>query len=212
VAAVAGDYFNFKVLTAYISQANLEAQFHKSEDVFIQINLAPGADGTDVKPRLLALVKDYPQFHFVEGKAYRDEVTQQTQAAYGLLYVLLGVLAVPSLIALLNTLAIGVIERTREIGMLRAIGATRSQVQRMVVAESLLLAGIGTAIGLVAGVYLGDVMVAALSAAGLRIPYSFPAAGVLSAVATGLLFGVLAALVPARQAARLEIIRALRYE
>ena len=128
------------------------------------------------------------------------------------MYILLGVLAVPSLIALLNTLTIGVIERTREIGMLRAIGATRSQVQRMVVAESLLLAAIGTAIGLVAGIYLGDVFVVGLSAAGLRIPYSFPAAGLLTAVATGLFFGALAALVPARQAARLEIIRALRYE
>ena len=212
VAAVAGDYFNFKIMTAYISQANLEAQFHKSEDVFVQVNLAPGADSKEVKSRLLAIVRDYPQFHLIEGKTYRDDIAQQTQSAYGVLYILLGVLAVPSLIALLNTLAIGVIERTREIGMLRAIGATRAQVQRMVVAESLLLAGIGTAIGLVAGLYLGDVIVVGLSAAGLRIPYSFPAAGVLSAVATGLFFGVLAAIVPARQAARLEIIRALRYE
>jgi putative ABC transport system permease protein len=212
VAAVAGDFFNYKISTAYISQANLLAQFHKSEDVFVQVNLAPGADSNDVKTRLLAIVKDYPQFHLIEGKTYRDDVTQQLQSAYAFLYILLGVLAVPSLIALLNTLAIGVIERTREIGMLRAIGATRSQVQRMIVAESLLLAGIGTAIGLVAGLYLGDVMVVGLSAAGLRIPYAFPAAGLLSAVATGLLFGVLAALLPARQAARLEIIRALRYE
>ena len=212
VAAVAGDFFNYKISTAYISQANLLAQFHKSEDVFVQVNLAPGADSNDVKTRLLAIVKDYPQFHLIEGKTYRDDVTQQLQSAYSFMYILLGVLAVPSLIALLNTLTIGVIERTREIGMLRAIGATRSQVQRMVVAESLLLAAIGTAIGLVAGIYLGDVFVVGLSAAGLRIPYSFPAAGLLTAVATGLFFGALAALVPARQAARLEIIRALRYE
>jgi putative ABC transport system permease protein len=212
VVAVAGDYVNFKILTAYISQANMEAQFHKSEDVFIQINLAPGAVATDVEPRLRAIVKDYPQFHFIAGKVYRDDLMQQTQSAYAILYILLGVLAVPSLIALLNTLAIGVIERTREIGMLRAIGATQGQVRRMVVAESLLLAGIGTAFGLVAGIYLGDVMVVGLSAAGLRIPYSFPAAGLLSAVATGMVFGVLAALLPARQAARLEIIRALHYE
>ena len=62
-------------------------------------------------------------------------------------FVLLGVLTLPSLIALLNTLAIGVIERTREIGMLRAIGATRRQVRRTVIVESLLLAAIGTASG-----------------------------------------------------------------
>jgi len=69
-------------------------------------------------------------------------------------YVLFGVLALPSLIALLNTLAIGVIKRTREIGMLRATGATWTQVRRMVIAEALLLAAIGTALGLLAGLYL----------------------------------------------------------
>jgi len=74
-------------------------------------------------------------------------------------YVLFTVLALPSLIALLNTLAIGVIERTREIGMLRAIGATRPQVRRMVIAEALLLAAIGTAFGLLGGLYLSYVMV-----------------------------------------------------
>ena len=80
VAAVAGDFFNYKISTAYISQANLLAQFHKSEDVFVQVNLAPGADSNDVKTRLLAIVKDYPQFHLIEGKTYRDDVTQQLQS------------------------------------------------------------------------------------------------------------------------------------
>jgi putative ABC transport system permease protein len=126
--------------------------------------------------------------------------------------VLLGVLALPSLIAMLNTLAIGVIERTREIGMLRAIGATRKQVRRTVIAESLLLAAIGTAFGLLSGLYLGYVMVLGLAAGGFPLSYVFPYAGILAAIAVGLLFGVLAALLPARQAARMNIIRALRYE
>jgi len=127
-------------------------------------------------------------------------------------FVILGVLALPSLIALLNTLAIGVIERTREIGMLRAIGATRRQVRRMVVAESLLLAAIGTAFGLLAGLYLGYVMVLGLSVSGFPVTYVFPYTGLVAAMAVGLIFGVLAALLPARQAARMEIIHALRYE
>jgi len=123
------------------------------------------------------------------------------------------VLAIPSLIAILNTLAIGVLERTREIGMLRAVGATQRQVRRMVLAEAVLLTAIGTAFGLLAGVYLSYVMVTAMQAAGFPfVSYAFPLYGILSAVAIGLIFGVLAALIPARQAAKLEIVQALRYE
>src|SRR5262249_40846980 len=122
------------------------------------------------------------------------------------------VLATPSLIALLNTLAIGVIERTREIGLLRAIGATKKHVRRIVLAEALLLAAIGTAFGLVAGLYLGYVMIMGLSVGGYPVTYVFPIAGLLAAIAVGLLLGVVAAVVPARHAAGMNIVRALRYE
>jgi putative ABC transport system permease protein len=131
--------------------------------------------------------------------------------AFSMYYVLFGVLALPSLIALLNTLAIGVIERTREIGMLLAIGATRPQVRRMVIAEALLLAAIGTALGLLAGLYLSYVMVLGMSGI-FPMAYSFPLGGLVAAVAIGLIFGVIAALIPARQAAGMEIVRALQYE
>ncbi len=212
VVAVAGDYLNSKILTAYTSQANLKADFHKSEDVFIQLNLAPDADRAAVEAKLNAIAADYPQFKLVSGQAYYEENKQIFDAAFATLYILLAVLALPSLIALLNTLAIGVIERTGEIGMLRAIGATRRQVRRMVLAEALLLAAIGTAFGLLAGLYLGYVMVLGLSAGGYPITYSFPLAGLIAASAVGLIFGALAALVPARQAARMQIVRALQYE
>ena len=87
--------------------------------------------------------------------------------------------------------------------MLRAIGATRRQMRRTIVAEALLLAALGTALGILAGLYLGYVMVAGVSASGIfRMLYTFPLAGVLAATAAGLLFGVLAALVPVRPAAR----------
>ena len=102
---------------------------------------------------------DYPQFKLVSGKAHFQQTKQLFDVAFSMYYVLFTVLALPSLIALLNTLAIGVIERTREIGMLRAIGATRPQVRRMVIAEALLLAAIGTAFGLLGGLYLSYVMV-----------------------------------------------------
>jgi putative ABC transport system permease protein len=97
--------------------------------------------------------------------------------------------------------------------MLRAIGATRGQVWKTIVAEALLLASLGTAFGILAGLYLSFVFVSGLSASGIfKMAYVFPLAGVLAAIAAGLIFGVLAALVPARQASQMEIIKALRYE
>jgi putative ABC transport system permease protein len=211
IAAIAGDFFNAKIMTAYISQANLKADFRKTEDIFIQLNLAAGADAAAVEPRLKAIADDYPQFKLVSGKAYYEQTKQLLDVAFSMYYVLFGVLALPSLIALLNTLAIGVIERTREIGMLRAIGATRPQVRRMVIAEALLLAAIGTALGLLAGLYLSYVMVLGMSGI-FPMAYSFPLSGLLAATAIGLIFGVIAALIPARQAAGMEIVRALQYE
>jgi putative ABC transport system permease protein len=213
IIAVAGDVLNMKINTAYISQANLKADFNKSEDIFFQINLAQGADAAAVNERLKIIAADYPQFRLVATKVYFDEFSKQFDAIFAGMYVLLAVLSLPSLIAILNTLAIGVIERTREIGMLRAIGASRGQVSRMVIAEALLLAVIGTAFGLLAGLYLGYVMVIGLSATGIfRMEYAFPMAGVLAATAAGLIFGVLAAIFPSRQASHMEIIQALRYE
>jgi putative ABC transport system permease protein len=213
VVGVGSDFLNTKIMTAFTSQQNLKRDFHKTEDVFIQINLAPGADAAQVEARLKDIVSKYPQFKLISGKAYFQESAQLFNAAFSFYYVLLVVMALPSLIAMLNTLAIGVIERTREIGMLRAIGATRKQVRRTILTEALLLAALGTAFGLLGGLYLGYVIVLGMGATGIfPVAYSFPLAGVLAAIAIGLLFGVIAALFPARQAAQMNIIRALRYE
>lgn len=213
IVAIGGEVLSMKINTAYISQANMKSDFRKSEDIFYQVDLAPGADPAAVEQRLERVVEDYPQFRLVAGREYTAEFRKQYDAIFAGFYVLLGVLAFPSLIAILNTLAIGVIERTREIGMLRAIGATRGQVWKTIVAEALLLASLGTAFGILAGLYLSYVFVEGMSASGIfKVAYTFPLAGVLAAIAAGLLFGVLAALVPARQASNMVIIKALRYE
>jgi putative ABC transport system permease protein len=177
VVALGTDFMNAKVATAYISQANLAADFHRTEDVFIQLNLAPGADADAVEKRLREIAAEYPQFQLVSGRAYIEEAERVFTGGFTALYALLGVLAVPSLIAMLNTLAIGVIERTREIGMLRAIGSTQKQVRRIVIAEALLLASAGTLFGLLAGLYLSYVLVMGLQAAGFPVEYIFPLGG-----------------------------------
>jgi putative ABC transport system permease protein len=213
IVAIGSDILSMKINTAYISQANIKLDFNKSEDVLYQVDLAPGANVSTVEQWLNQIVANYPQFRLVSGRAYSAEFMQQYQSILSGFYVMLAVLAFPSLIAILNTLAIGVIERTREIGMLRAIGATRRQIWRTVVAEALLLSALGTAFGILAGLYLSYMFVEGLNVAGyMKMAYTFPLAGVLAAIAAGLLFGVLAALMPARQASQMEIIQALRYE
>jgi putative ABC transport system permease protein len=212
VAGIGGDYLNAKIATGYVSQANIEADFNRREDVLLQVNLASQADREATESALKAVLKAYPQFRLITGQAYIEENLRIFKAAFAGLLALVIFLAVPSLIAMVNTLAIGVIERTREIGMLRAVGTTRSQVRTIIVAEALILAAIGTAFGVLSGLYLGYMGVEAIRAAGFPMEYVFPTSGVLLAITAGIFFGVLAAVIPARQAARLEIVQALRYE
>lgn len=212
VAAVGGDYLNAKINTAYISHDNIAADFGRQEDVLLQLNVAAGASAAAVEADLKSILRSYPQFRLINGEEFIEENLTIFEAAFAGLIGLVLFLAIPSLIAMLNTLAIGVIERTREIGMLRAIGATRGQVRNVILAEAIILAALGTAFGILSGLYLGYMVVEAMKAAGYPMEYVFPTTGLLIAVVAGILFGVLAALIPARQAARLEIVQALRYE
>lgn len=210
IIAIANDYLNAKLNTAYLSHANLQADFNRTDDVLVQFNLRPTADRAAAETRLRALVADYPQFTLISGQAYYEQNAQLLNQSFGAMYILFAVLAVPSLIALLNTLAIAVIERTREIGLMRAVGATRAQIGRLVVFEAVLLAGFGTGLGVLAGLYLSQALVGALSLAGFTVQFRFPGDALLAALALGMLFGVLAAWLPARQAARLDVIESLR--
>jgi putative ABC transport system permease protein len=212
VAGIATDFMNAKIATAFVSQACLAGDFHKSEDVFIQLNLARGADAAGTAAAIKAAAAEFPQFSLIEGRAYYREMSALFRSVFAALYVLFAFLALPSLLTTINTLAIGVIERTREIGMLRAVGSTRRQVSRMILAEALLLAAFGTAFGLAAGLYLGYLLVRAMGSAGFPVVYLFPWGGIVAAVAIGLLFGALASVVPARKASKMAVVEALRYE
>lgn len=211
IVAEGSDLLNAKVTTAYISQANLEADFGATQDVFLQLDLEPGAERAAADAQIKALAYHYPQFKVVSGADYVGALEAQAKAAFSAIYIVFAVLAFPSLIAMLNTLTISVLERTREIGMIRAVGGTRRQIRNMVVIEALLLAAIGTAFGILGGLYLGYVFVKGIEVV-FPLGYFFPVSGILAAIAFGLLFGALAAVIPARQAARMDVVAALRYE
>jgi len=212
VAGIGNDYLNAKLSTTYVSQDNLARDFGAVNDLIIMGNLAPGADKAATQARLDTIVADYPAFKLYESASWLKEQLNTFDQTMGIFYVLGAALALPSLLALVNTLAISVLGRTREIGMLRAVGSTRRQIRRMVMAESLLLSAIGTALGIVAGVWLGYALVEATISVGWPMPYFFPWAGILLTIAVGLGFGVLAAYIPARSAARLNVVDALHFE
>jgi putative ABC transport system permease protein len=212
VVGIAMDYLNAKLATGYISQANLEQDFNVTTDVLIMANRASGADEKAVNSALRAAVVDYPAFTLLDSAKFKQEQLSTLNLAMSFMYLLVLMLAIPGLIAMVNTLSINVIERTREIGMLRAIGSTRKQVKQMVFSESLLLSALGTSLGILVGLFLSYYLVKALVFSGFELKFFFPGYGVLTAIGVGLLFGVLAAMIPARQAAATPIVEALRYE
>jgi putative ABC transport system permease protein len=212
IAGVGLDYLNAKLATGYISQANMATDFNVHNDMLIMANQADGSDHAITQASLSQLANDYPAFTYFESEVFRKAQVDMISQAMFLFYGILAALVIPGLIAMVNTLAINVIERTREIGVLRAVGATRQQVGRMVLAESLLLSAFGILLGIVTGLLMGAVLVAAIGVMGFKMTYFFPWNGILATIVIGLVFGVLAAIIPARQASRLEIIQALHYE
>jgi putative ABC transport system permease protein len=212
VVGIGLDYLNAKAAAGYISHTEMARDFLETGDVLILIELDEGVDGSQVQAGLLDVARDYPAFSLLSFRQLCDSQLQAVQGQKLGMLMVVTMLAVPSLLALANTLGINVLERTREIGMMRAVGATRRQVRRMIVAESLLLSAMGAAFGILAGIWMGYLLIDAMSFTGLPLAYFFPYAGILIAIAAGLLLGVLAALLPARHAARLDIVAALAYE
>jgi putative ABC transport system permease protein len=212
IAGVGLDYLNAKLATGYISQDNLGRDFNVYNDVLIMANQAEEVNPATTRERLQQMVSDYPALTFFESAVFKKSQADLLNQSIAMFYVILAALVIPGLIAMVNTLAINVIERTREIGVLRAVGATRKQISRMVLAESLLLSAFGILMGIITGLLMGAVLVAAMNNVGFKMSYFFPWGGIVATLIIGFVFGILAAIIPARQASRLEIIKALHYE
>jgi putative ABC transport system permease protein len=212
VAGIGMDYLNAKLATAYISQKNLALDFNQTSDVLLMVDAEKTASVAELNASLQSVANQYPAFSLYDASTFKKSQQQLFSTAISAIYLLVLILAIPGLIAMVNTMSVNVIERTREIGMLRAVGSTRAQIRRIILAESLLLSSLGSVTGIAVGLYLSSFIIKALNFNGFKLGFYFPVSGIVFAIFVSLMFGVLASLAPARKAANTEIVEALRYE
>jgi putative ABC transport system permease protein len=173
------------------------------------VGLAPGAGSQATQGRIKALLeRQYPEAKVLTGQQFVKDIADQVNKVLALIYALLSLAIIVSLFGIVNTLVLSISERTRELGMLRAIGATRRQVKRIVRWEAVITALIGAVLGLVLGVVLAVLFTRPINDFTLSIPVSTLVVLVVLAVVAG----IGAAVLPARRAARLDVLRALAYE
>jgi putative ABC transport system permease protein len=189
----------------------LRTDLGADSDDAVFLNFAEGADPDAARAEIDAFISDrFPSAEARSQDEFREDNERDINQLVSLIYVLLGLSVLISLFGIVNTLSLTIMERTRELGMLRAIGTSRSQVRRMVRYESIVTALLGAIVGAVIGLGLGVGAVVALEEEGLElsIPPSLPIAVLVAAI----FLGVVAAISPARRASRIDVIKALQYE
>jgi len=172
---------------------------------------APGVDPAVGLGALTRAMSDYPQVKVFTKQGFIDNENKQFQQLVGLVTALLGLAVVIALFGIVNTLALSVIERTREIGLLRALGLSRRQLRATVRSESVVVALLGTVLGIVLGLVFAWVVVDALRSDGVN-QYAVPVGELLVFVVLAALAGVVAAVLPARAAAKVDLLVAIATE
>ena len=204
---VLGLLANLTVLRSLASSA-----FGQREDGVDFVSYAPGADGAEVRHGINSLLRaSFPQTHSQTAAEYTHEASNKVNKFLLLVYVLLALSVIVSLFGIVNTLILSIYERTRELGMMRAIGTSRSQIRQMIRYESLITAMIGGVLGLAVGV-VGAILVTELALSGSGYELSIPVGTLVLVLIVAALAGLLAAQLPARRAARLDVLSALASE
>jgi len=187
----------------------LVRDFGLEKDSFAFVGLRdPSGSGAAVTALDDAVGERFPQIEILTKEEFKDEQGEQINGLLGLIYALLALSIIVSLFGIVNTLVLSITERTRELGMLRAIGTSRRQIRRMVRYESVITALIGGILGLVLGMVLAFLVTQAID----EFSVTVPAVPLLVVLVLAGLAGVLAAVLPARRASRLNVLDALAYE
>jgi putative ABC transport system permease protein len=192
-----------------ISRATFDRIYERPRNQFTFVNVQD--DPTDAKTAALEkAVADYPDAKVQTLESWITQQDEDFNQFLTMLYVLLALSVIVSIFGMVNTLVLSVYERTRELGMLRAVGMTRRQVRRMVRHESVITALIGAALGLPLGIFLAALVTRALGEFDLR--FAVPIDQLIVFAIIAVVVGLVAAIMPARRAARLNVLQALQYE
>ena len=189
------------------SSETFDANYDQPQNLFSFVETNGGVTDANTESLESALA-DFPNAKSQTRDEFKDNQVSFLNNILNILYVLLALSVVVSLFGIVNTLVLTVFERTRELGMLRAIGMTRRQVRRMIRYESVITALIGAVLGIVLGIVLAGLLVWRVD----FIDFSVPVVQLVVFAIAAIIVGIIAAIFPARRAARLNPLQALQYE
>lgn len=191
-----------------ITQTEWSRHAATDDDFLVLVKRGPDADPATVRSAIDAAAKAIPGVTVNDQAEFVAEQSKQVDQILGLVYVLLALAVIIALFGIVNTLALSVIERTREIGLLRAVGLRRGQMWLVIVLESVVIALFGAALGVGVGSFLGWALVTALKSQGIT-SFAYPTGTIVVVLVLGGILGVAAAVFPALRAARMNVLRAI---
>ena len=174
------------------------------------VRTAAGADVEVVQADVERALEKFPTAQVQSNQQQKDEAASGVNTILVIFYALLALSVVISLFGIVNTLVLSIFERTREIGMLRAVGTTRRQLRAMIRWEAVITSIIGGVLGVLLGILFGWAVCKGLESDGLV--FVFPTSQIIIFLVLSIVAGVLAAILPARRAAKLDVLAALSYE
>ena len=198
------------VSNIYIDLETYRDNFVEDFDQSVFVRFRDGVPTAEAREAVETVLDGFPGSTSLDQSEFADQAVNGIRGFVNLVYALLALALVIAFVGIVNTLLLSVIERTREIGLLRAVGSTRKQIRRMVTWESVIIAVYGALLGSAVGIVLARALVEALDNA--TIVFDLPVLQVMIAILAAMIAGIVAAIYPARRAARLNVLDAIAYE
>jgi putative ABC transport system permease protein len=209
---IAGTFSENQLLGSYlVSTATFEANFTERLDFAVLAKARPGVPPEAARAAVERVTEEFPNVELRDQAEFKEQQEDQVDQILGLITALLMLSIFIALFGIVNTLALSIFERTRELGLLRAVGMSRRQVRSMIRGESVIIAVMGAILGLAVGVLFGYAIVEALADEGIGAVV-VPGGQLLTYVILAGIAGVIAAVFPARRAARLDVLAAISHE